>query len=188
MSTINLTYKLKNTFFLIIGIIGCLNYANGQDYNFINEIFKEKSKDLIYLPKNFAPVSPIFNTKMLLEDAFTLESIWNPNQIDSVPDIKPFLEGVNLEHFVAITNLNNEGLINFSKLSNDFKWAKNSVKHLDNNGIILRISKPFISCGRDWGIIFMQAYSLENASVGNIYIYRKVDEHWILYHQLDILS
>jgi len=159
------------------------HFANGQSYELINSIYEE-AKDTIYLEKHFTNFNPYPDMDFISERFFREE--WEPMKMNDPPDIELFLAGINMEHLKAFAHKKDPLFVDASKLTGKIVVLDENKSHLENNGTISQTSKPFISCSKEWAILFRSAYSKIYASSGDWYIYRKVDGKWVLFHTINI--
>ena len=165
-----------------------LNFGYSQTYEFINDSVVFNQKNEIYLINWFLSSS---NTNSIANfNEYNLKEWWCPMSLDSVsmPSIKPFLENFNFNHLQADIIANkNDTLIDFKKLNSAFVSVNNDYinKHPENT--FVQISKPYYNCSKNWVILFINKGNRSyNLGKGNICIYRKIKDKWILYHKVNL--
>ncbi|AXT18470.1 hypothetical protein D7030_07545 [Flavobacteriaceae bacterium AU392] len=181
---------------LTLFLIFCCNVSNTQDtYQFINDVLlKSGSIEKLGVHHKFMPILPKGYEDILHEKVF--DDLWNPiKSIDKdFPNKAIFLKNINFKHLFAIADgelTGEQEQIDFSKLDNRFKKIENETAFLNekksnylNANTILKISKPFFNCSKDWVILRTESYSKIVSSGQELSIFRKVDGEWILYHRL----
>jgi hypothetical protein len=171
---------------LSILLIITINNCYTQEYNFINTIFKEYKSDTIYLEKKFLTFdSQTISIKFSKEN---IQYLWKPSPLSNTPPIDSFFNNFNLFHLKADLVANkNDSIIDFRKL--DKRVFPSSLKYMREHTHLtyISISKPIYNCSKNWAIIFIDSSNLSHdIGSGNMYIYRKIDEKWILYHTIEL--
>ena len=159
-----------------------------QDYEFIDFFIEDKIPDA-QIRKKMEPLLSGVTTKLtegFLTEDFLREQ-WEPIKSENIPDIKQFLDGISIDHLSLFVAQQDSSSINLDKLANKVTLVDNVYEHLKKGKSLCQISKPFISCSQDWAIVYLMCLSSSASSGGNWYIYRKVDDKWILYHKMNML-
>jgi len=172
---------MKNSFVIILALMAA-NIAFAQSYQFINSIYSEKE---IYVENKFHQLLPFSDGYEISKKFFKKK--WAPIWGYDIPNIEPFLSGISIEHFNDFSNKKNNMAIDGSKFTANIKVLDNYENHLKNNGRIYQLSKPFISCSKNWAILFKSSYTRFAAGGGELYIYRKVDGKWVYYHKINVI-
>ncbi|MEM7487236.1 MAG: hypothetical protein AAF348_18665 [Bacteroidota bacterium] len=171
-------------FAITITSIYCVrSQAVDESYEFINTIYNETT-NIIHVEQEFKTLNPFKDLNFVSEKFFRDE--WQPIKIGEVPDIEAFLLGISIQHLNDFANQKQTFSIDSSKLNSKIKVVYNLDQYLKEGGIVSQISRPFMSCTKEWAIIYTSSYSKDFSGGGNWYIYRKVDGKWVYYHKINI--
>lgn len=138
------------------------------------------------------PLIPNSNSSILTKRFF--EEEWEPIKTEQTPDINLFFSGISIDHLESFSRISDTTLIDETKLSSniilfrdlDANDEKVSFDNLNKQKLICSISIPFISCTRDWAIIFYSCSSKASYGSGDLYIFRKIENKWIYYHKINL--
>ncbi len=150
--------------------------AFAQEYKFLNEIVETKT----YLRADYEALQ----TKYLSVEFF--KSNWPSLSLEGVPDIELFLKNFNFTHTKAEIHLNIKS-IDFEQLNDKYIRVDNVKEHLEYKSSYTVISKPIFNCFKTWVIIYRSnIYNNDIGSTGDFFIYRKINDKWILYHKVNL--
>jgi hypothetical protein len=159
-----------------------------QTYELLNDIFSSTKNEKVHLKSDFESLN---NEKFLnsyLTENFIKDN-WEPLPSIKTPDSSLFFNNVKLEHlrFMVVTPSSSNQEIDFKKLKESFVRVSDLDEHFKENDTYQVVSKPLFSCNNQWAVIYR--YTVFKSDVGNsgtLYIYRKIDENWVVYHKITL--
>jgi len=131
--------------------------TQAQEYDFLNAFIEDKIPSA-FTENAFVPLLRDTLKYGGVTEQFLREQ-WEPIKTEKIPDIKVVLAGVSLEHLTLFLNRMDRSEIDFSKLKGKIQLVENVKDHLENGKSICRLSMPFISCSKEWAVIFLSCYS-----------------------------
>jgi hypothetical protein len=164
----------------------------------LNEVLLQKEKDSIFLTENFITD---YRVEIKHFDKKNFKEWWSAMINENTPSIESFFLNFDLDKFQSkLLENKNDSLISFEKLNKRFIRIKDSdlktireqtkigtdsdyQKHL--NISFSNISKPVFNSSKDWAIFikFSQNPYLDISSGGELFIYRKSNCKWVIYHK-----
>ena len=159
---------------IIIVFLFITNYLVAQEYELINDMYKEKT----ILRKNYELIDTVYLTPTFFRNN------WSSLPSKKTPSIDIFLANFSFTHIIAEAKLVNNSSIDFSNLNKNISELTDVGSNNNNYAVI---SKPIFNCSKDWVIVYMfNVFSIDVGNTGHIYIYRKVNENWLYFHKINI--
>src|SRR5690606_37763390 len=111
-----------------------------------------------------------------------------PLPSDKTPDASVFFSNVSLEHLRAmVLSSPKTEEIDFSQLNEYFVKVNDAKQHFKNNESFIVISKPLFSCNNQWALLYKYSvFKKDVANSGMLYIYRKINDKWTLFHKITL--